>query len=280
MKAIEYAEKASDIFVLSDSFIRIKELVDNESSTIDDIADVILIDPALSASILKLANSSIFNYPGKIDTISKAVLVLGITEVYTLVIAYFATDAFKSLSTDADYLEEFWERSVDCALLLKYLGERLNMPNTERLFLTGLLHNIGELVVKQFLPEQLPLCAITRPNNLFVGKQKAIFDFTFGECSAELLKLWQLPFSIIEPIRYQDDNTPLMSGESKLLYIAKRLMIRNLLFENTEIESFVPLELLVDLNITDDLLEDAKAFCNMERFSILSILKPSAMMVY
>lgn len=280
MKAIEYAEKASDIFVLSDSFIRIKELVDNESSTIDDIADVILIDPALSASILKLANSSIFNYPGKIDTISKAVLVLGITEVYTLVIAYFATDAFKSLSTDADYLEEFWERSVDCALLLKYLGERLNMPNTERLFLTGLLHNIGELVVKQFLPEQLPLCVITRPNNLFVGKQKAIFDFTFGECSAELLKLWQLPFSIIEPIRYQDDNTPLMSGESKLLYIAKRLMIRNLLFENTEIESFVPLELLVDLNITDDLLEDAKAFCNMERFSILSILKPSAMMVY
>ncbi|WP_448245314.1 HDOD domain-containing protein [Thalassotalea agariperforans] len=280
MKAVEYAEKASDIFVLSDSFIRIKELVDNESSTIDDIADVILIDPALSASVLKLANSSIFNYPGKIDTISKAVLVLGITEVYTLVIAYFATDAFKSLSTDADYLEEFWERSVDCALLLKYLGERLNMPNTERLFLTGLLHNIGELVVKQFLPEQLPLCAITRPNNLFVGKQKAIFDFTFGECSAELLKLWQLPFSIIEPIRYQDDNTPLMSGESKLLYIAKRLMIRNLLFENTEIESFVPLELLVDLNITDDLLEDAKAFCNMERFSILSILKPSAMMVY
>ncbi len=260
MKAIEYAEKASDIFVLSDSFIRIKELVDNESSTIDDIADVILIDPALSASILKLANSAIFNYPGKIDTISKAVLVLGITEVYTLVIAYFATDAFKSLSTDADYLEEFWERSVDCALLLKYLGERLNMPNTERLFLTGLLHNIGELVVKQFLPEQLPLCAITRPNNLFVGKQKAIFDFTFGECSAELLKLWQLPFSIIEPIRYQDDNTPLMSGESKLLYIAKRLMIRNLLFENTEIESFVSLELLVDLNITDDLLEDAKAF--------------------
>lgn len=281
MKAIEYAEKASDIFVLSDSFIRIKELVDNESSSIDDIADVILIDPALSASILKLANSSIFNYPGKIDTISKAVLVLGITEVYTLVIAYFATDAFKSLATDADYLEAFWERSVDCALLLKYLGERLHMPNTERLFLTGLLHNIGELVVKQFLPEQLPLCAITRANNLFVGKQKAIFDFTFGECSAELLKLWQLPFSIIEPLRYQDDINHLqLSDESKLLYVAKRLMIRNLLFENSDIENFVSLELLVDLNITDDILENAKEFCNMERFSILSILKPSAMMVY
>ena len=85
MDATEYAEKAHEIFVLSDSFIRIKELIDDESSTIDDIADVILLDPALAGTVLKLANSSFFNYPGKIDTISKAVLVLGITEVYILI---------------------------------------------------------------------------------------------------------------------------------------------------------------------------------------------------
>ena len=141
MKAVEYAEKANEIFVLSDSFIRIKELIDDETSTIDDIADVILIDPALAATILKLANSSFFNYPGKIDTISKAVLVLGITEVYNLVIAYFTTDAFKTIKADAKFLEEFWECSVDCALLVKYLGSALKIPNAERLFILGLLHN-------------------------------------------------------------------------------------------------------------------------------------------
>ena len=97
MNAYEYAEQASEIFVLSDSFIRIKELIDDESSSIDDIADVILLDPALAGTILKLSNSSFFNYPGKIDTISKAVLIIGITEVYNLVPKNFTVKAQSTL---------------------------------------------------------------------------------------------------------------------------------------------------------------------------------------
>ena len=281
MKAIEYAEEASEIFVLSDSFIRIKELVDDEASTIDDIADVILVDPALSASILKLANSSFFNYPGKIDTISKAVLVLGITEVYNLVIAYFTTEAFKSLSTDTEYLEDFWERSVDCALLLRFFGDHLRVAHAERLFLLGLLHNIGELVVKQFLPEQLLLCQIQQPSDSLADTQRKVLDFTLSDCSSELLKLWQLPFSLIEPIRHQDtDNFIVASIETKLMYFSKRVMLRNLMFENTPIDKLVSTELLTELKINDDVLAAAKNFCDMERFSILSILKPSSTMIF
>ena len=55
MNANDYAVQTSDVFVLSDSFVRIKELIDDERSTIDDIADVILLDPALAGTILKLA---------------------------------------------------------------------------------------------------------------------------------------------------------------------------------------------------------------------------------
>ena len=280
MRALEYAEKASDIFILSDSFIRIKELIDDESSTIEDIADVIIIDPALSASVLKLANSSLFNYPGKIDTISKAVLVLGITEVYNLVIAYFTTEAFKSIAADIEYLDDFWERSVDCALLIQFLGRKLNVPNAERLFLLGILHNLGELVVKQFLPDEIKFCQINRPSNLFIGKQKAIFDFTYGECTSELLKLWQLPFSLIEPVRYQDtSDSLLLTPESKLLYIAKRVMLRNLLFEDSSLDGFIHQSLFDEMNISEELLEQATVFCGMERFEILAILKPSSVMI-
>ena len=154
MNVNDYAERASEIFVLSDSFIRIKELIDDESSTIDDIADVILLDPALAGTILKLANSTFFNYPGRIDTISKAVLVLGITEVYNLVIAFFTKKAFKGIIAKQDYLDDFWCKSVDCALIVKYIGTRLNVPNAERLFILGLLYNLGELVVQQVTPEK------------------------------------------------------------------------------------------------------------------------------
>lgn len=280
MRAAEYALKASDIFVLSESFTRIQELVNDETATIDHIADVIIIDPALSGSVLKLANSSLFNYPGKIDTISKAVLILGITEVYTLVIAYFTTEAFKTINADIEFLDEFWEKSVDCALLVQFLGIKLKVPNAERLFLLGILHNIGELVVKQFLPDEIKFCQINRPSNLFIGKQKAIFDFTYAECSTELLKLWQLPFSLIEPVSEQDNNDfSTLSLESKLLYIAKRVMLRNLFFDDYSLEGFIKQDLFDDMNINDDLLEEAAVYCATERFEILNVLRPSSLTI-
>lgn len=281
MNALEYAEKANEIFILSDSFIRIKELIDDESSTIDDISEVILIDPALTGTILKLANSSFFNYPGKIDTISKAVLVLGITEVYNLVIAYFTTEAFKSMTADAHYLEEFWEQSVDCALLVKFIGVRLNIPNAERLFILGLLYNLGELIVQQFMPEKVLECQCSDLSELPWIKQQRILGFTFGECSAELLKLWQLPYSIVGPIRNQDDdNLSMSNSETQLLYLAKRIMMKNSLYKNQNDIMLLTDEQLIVLNVSNALITAAVNYCDMERFAILSVLKPSSVMIY
>jgi len=285
MNALEYAEQASEVFVLSDSFIRIKELIDDESSTIDDIADVIIIDPALAGTILKLANSSLFNYPGKIDTISKAVLVLGITEVYNLVISYFTTEAFKALTAksqqDLDFLEEFWEQSVDCALLVKFIGTHLNFPNAERLFILGLLHNLGELIIKQLNPEKVIECQNNDSQELPWQKQKRILGFAYGECSAELLKVWQLPYSLIGPIRNQDeDNFQLSNEETQLLYLAKRVMIKNSLYKTKPYSSFITNEQLSSLNVDDELMQAAINYCDLERLGILSVLKPSAVMIY
>jgi len=281
MNAFEYAQQASEIFVISDSFIRIKELIDDEDSTIDDIADVILIDPALAATILKLANSSFFNYPGKIDTVSKAVLVLGITEVYNLVIAYFTKEAFQSIHANADYLENFWSQSVDCALLVKYLGIELRIPNAERLFLLGLLHNIGELVIHQFVPAQLKACVsndIAEPPWL---KQQKILGFTYGDCSTELLKLWRLPYTLMEPIRFQDEEDfTLSSQESQLLYLAKRVMMKNSLYEEQPYSALIAVDKFEKFIIDEELLNSAMNYCDLERLGILAILNPNAAMVY
>jgi HD-like signal output (HDOD) protein len=281
MNAYEHAEKASEVFVLSDSFIRIKELIDNESSTIDDIADVILLDPALSGTILKLANSSFFNYPGKIDTISKAVLVLGITEVYNLVIAFFTKEALKNIVADEDYLDNFWSRSVDCALLVKYIGMRTRMPNVERLFILGLLHNLGELVVQQVSPEKVYACRTLPPPEMPWEKQQRVLGFSFGECTAELLKQWQLPFTLIEPIRNQDDdNFEYCNDECKLLYIAKRIMLLNHECKAHIISGVVTDEVMKNMGIDQETLQAASNYCDLERLGILSVLNPGASMVY
>lgn len=281
MTASDYADQAGEVFVLSDSFIRIKELIDDESSTIDDINDVIIIDPALAGTILKLANSSFFNYPGKIDTISKAVLVLGITEVYNLVIAYFTTQAFKSIKAEHDFLENFWEESVDCALLVKFLGCSLNIPNAERLFILGILHNLGELIVKQISPDKINECK-TRENSELPWKiQYDILGFTYGDCSAEMLKLWQLPYNLVSPIRNQDEaDFTLVNTESQLLYIAKRIMTHQKLLSTVSQKELLDEIQLSSLGIDDEMLSKAVQYCDMERLSILSILSPGAVTIY
>ena len=281
MNVNDYAEQASDMFVLSESFVRIKELIDDESSTIDDIADVIILDPALAATILKLANSAIFSYSGKIDTVSKAVLVLGITEVYNLVIAFFTSRAFKKLNVEQDYLDDFWCKSVDCALIVKYIGVRLNIPNAERLFILGLLHNLGELAVLQLSPEKAAAAKKLTSTELPWEKQNEVFGFTYGECTAELLKQWQLPFSIIEPIRNQDNSDfTYSSDETKLMYLAKRIMLMQFDCSSHPIELLLTEEAMQQLPIDDKALEGASHFCDIERLSILSILNPGAAMVY
>ncbi|GAA0814745.1 HDOD domain-containing protein [Colwellia sp. D2M02] len=284
MRLEEYIEQVSDVFVLSDSFLRIKELVDDEASTIDDISEVILLDPALAGSILKLANSSFFSYPGKIDTISKAVLVLGITEIYTLVLAYFTTEAFKLDDENNDYLEQFWLNSIDCALLIKFLGVHLNVANAERLFILGLLHNLGELVVHQVTPEAISRC---RESDLLPWQQqRAVLGFSYGECSAELLKYWQLPYSLFSSIRNQDINeVALQSIETQLLYIAKRVTYKSMVMPNESIKALsyqelIGEELLEQLEITDELLANAVDYCMLDRMGMLSILCPSAMVIY
>jgi len=281
MDALEYAVQTSEIFVLSDSFLRIKELIDDESSTIDDISEVILIDPALAGTILKLANSSFFNYPGKIDTISKAVLVLGINEVYNLVIAYFSTKAFKDCNADQSYLEDFWERSVDCALLIKYLGCRSNLRNAERLFILGILHNLGELVIQQITPDKIAQCYSDDITDLPWDKQHDILGFTYGECSAELLKLWHLPYSLVAPVRFQDEaDFSQVNKEVQLLYIAKRVMLKQKIFTKESFQSLIDDEQLASLGIDSDILCEAVNYCDLERLSILSVLNPGASMIY
>ena len=283
MTADDYVEQASEIFVLSDSFIRIRELIDDEASTIDDISEVILLDPALAGTVLKLANSPFFNYQGKIDTISKAVLVLGITEVYNLVIAFFTTEAFKKIDANQDYLDDFWIKSIDCALLMKFLGTSLGIIHAERLFILGLLHNLGELLVHQIAADKQSACASQDINLLPWVKQSEVLGFTFGECSAGLLKEWQLPYSIFAPIRDQDvDDLSQYSTETQLLYVAKRVMSKTQVFKGQSLDysDLLTKEQLALLCIDKDMLENAVNYCDLERFSLLTILNPGASMLY
>ena len=81
MDAYQYATKANGSFALPDACFKIKSLMDDESSTIEDFANVISVDPSLTSRLLQIANSAIYSFPGEISTISRAITIIG-TQVH------------------------------------------------------------------------------------------------------------------------------------------------------------------------------------------------------
>ena len=133
----------------------------------------------------------------------------------------------------------------------------------------------------QFMPKEVAKCQITSDKEFPWDKQKNILGFTYAECTGELLKLWQLPYSLIEPIREQDEgNFEYSTTETQLLFIAKRIMMINQEQGDFSLDNILLDEKLSALNIRKDLLNAASNFCDMERLGILAVLKPSAAMVF
>ena len=272
--AIQYAQKSQELCVLPDVYIRLKEMLENEQATLDDIAGIISLDAALASCLLKIANSALFNFPKEIDTIPRALMILGIKQVNNLINTYGVTAAFSGLNPQIMDMDKFWEISVDCALLTKFLATKVGLKNSERLFLSGLFHNIGELAIVHSSPKKVQYCEAYNRDETPWERQQDVFGFTFSECSAELLTLWQLPETIITPIReYHNAYNQELSPESTLLYITSRLAIMNSHPGMYSKVNLIGSHLLEDLNITMNDIDDALEFCNAEGMAIMSALK-------
>lgn len=272
--ALQYAQKSQELCVLPDVYIRLKEILESEAATLENIADIIALDAALASCLLKIANSALFNFPKEVDTISRALMILGIKQVNNLINTYGVTAAFSGLNPQIMDMDKFWEISVDCALLTKFLANRIALKNSERLFLSGLFHNIGELAIVHSAPKKVQYCEAYSRDETPWQRQLDVFGFTFSECSAELLTLWQLPETIITPIReYNNAYNQELSPESTLLYITSRLAIMNSHPGMYSKVNLIGRHLLEDLNITMNDIDDALEFCNAEGMAIMSALK-------
>lgn len=281
MNALQYAQNAVELFAFPDSYIRVKELMESDTASLDDIAEVILLDPVLTSKLLKLANSAVYRLPYQVESVSKALLVLGKAQLYNLVVSIAVSSACSKLSSSSIDLERFWEQSINAALIGKYLANFCGLRQPDRLYVTGLLHNIGELVVMQQAPEQAAQCQNytdeTKPWQL----QQATLGFTYAACGAELLNLWQLPDSIVEPLARQHSTQFTISEPDVLIsYLTVRLALANQHPDLYSIKTLVDPFVLELLHLEQADLIKAIDFCNTEGLFILSVLNPRISTIY
>ncbi|MCK4659835.1 MAG: HDOD domain-containing protein [Phycisphaerae bacterium] len=146
-----------DIATLPEVTVKIIETVEDARSTARDLHDIIKRDPALSAKVLKVVNSSFYGLPGQIAGIDRAIVLLGLSAVKNLAIAASIARLFKGGQISEHFdPRELWRHSVAVGLASRLLGKAGGeILNLDELFVAGLIHDLGVLIERQAFPEKL-----------------------------------------------------------------------------------------------------------------------------
>jgi len=275
MNAQDYACKAESVFVLPDVVIKIKGLIDDNTASMQEIAEVINYDPAIMSRVLRISNSALYKFPNKVSTVSRAIQVMGTAAVYDLVLGYGVANAFKGVDGKVIDFDRFWEQSVSCALLARYFAEELSFKEPERLFICGLLHNIGELVVAQFSPAIAKKCEMTTSECSPLQLQIKHLGFSYAEVGAKLLRLWGIPSVISGPIARQHVSlTEAETLDDKIMQLAYISALINASDEYNQGYSDISAELYASLEIDADCLQRAMNFTNLQLMGALALFNP------
>jgi len=178
----------------------------NDAISIDEIGRQLSADPALSAKLLRLANSAYFNVSRSIATLDDALRMLGFVMVRNLVLGNGMVAAFKN--TPGINLQQFWRYNLYTACAARWLAHRQE-SNSDLVFTVGLLHGIGQLQMHtQMAAELAPLDA--QINVLAPGRaalEQQTLGFHHGDVAAELARIWKLPAPIVDALRAVPDPT-------------------------------------------------------------------------
>lgn len=214
-----------------DVCVKVFELIESSDSSAQDIGEVISRDPSLTARLLRLVNSSFYNFPRKIDTVSRAITIVGIRELYSLVIAVSAIKSFGNLSSKLVNIDTFWRHGIYTGLIARALAKECGVLHPERLFVSGLLHDIGSLVLYHRLPEQSGdiLMISDGDEGILHQAELAELGFTHADLGAAIMDTWMLPEILQESVCYHHMPSCAISAtlEASLLHLADTLANRS-----------------------------------------------------
>ncbi len=202
--AREVVTEVTDLLSLPEVYLAVRRLMDDPDSCIADFGEVIGRDPGLTTRLLRMANSAFFGYATRIDTVTRAIGMMGTEQLHDLVLATASTRVFRGVPNDLVTMSQFWHRSVFCAILARLLAARCNVLDSERLFVAGLLHGVGHLVLYHHLPQQSSSAlSVSREQHIPVHEaERRTLGFDYAEVGGELMRFWNMPPSLAEPVAH------------------------------------------------------------------------------
>lgn len=193
---------------LPDVFVRINEVLNDPRSTAKEAADAIGKDAGLSAKLLTVVNSAFYGFPVKVDTLSRAVTIVGSRQLTTLALGISVISIFRGLPDGLVDMRSFWKHSIGCGVVASALAGPETDVDVERLFVAGLLHDVGRLVLYRSLPRHAAhALALARSEGILLREaERRVLGFDHATLGGMLLRRWRFPENLERGVRHHHGN--------------------------------------------------------------------------
>ncbi|WPL19150.1 HDOD domain protein [Thiorhodovibrio winogradskyi] len=267
--------------------LRINELIDHQATTIEDLAEVILTDPALAARLLRLVNSALYARQAPIDSVTRAIPMIGFRALRDLVMATSAVAVFQDLPPERVNMEQFWFHGVACGVAAREIAQRLGHKGGEQLFLAGLLHGIGKLVFFSRCPRDY-LKVLERIENEGLtpaAAEEAIFGFHYATLGGELLRDWHFPERIWQAVAHHQhpEGAGQYRQEAETIHGAEMIagLVQAKSSESTEAAPPQGMEAIAErLGLDQDQATSLPLDISLQVMEVFEVLVPGASMVW
>lgn len=262
----EKVEDLTDLPPMPDVAAQLLRISRDPDAMPSDVAEVVATDPLISAQIMHYARSPWFAYPAEIDSLDKAIFnVLGMDMVINIALGMAAGRVFQGNKSGPIGTEQIWQHAVYCALLAEGLAREMPARlkvNREAMYLAGLMHNVGFLILNHCFPaehQELESLIIQQPATPTWQLERKLYGMTHAELGADLMRRWDLPQLVIRCIRHHHDEEYVGQHRHEVLLIllANRLLKSHDLGDEASDE--IPAELLktlcLDLDTVQGLLQ-------------------------
>ncbi len=241
MDILELVRSEPQLASLPEFYYELRKAVEDPDRAFTRIEQIVLQDPQLKERLLKIVNSAFYSLSRKIETIPQAASIIGTDQLSYLVLSIVVMGKFKK-TPDASMM---WRHGIACGLIARKLAEYAGRLNSEKYFISTMLHDIGCLVMHMTIPhrnEEILVRSKSENKPLHLVEMNEL-GFNHAQAGGALLREWKLPQVYQEVAEYHPNpmQASLYQYETALCHLSD--IIANTLKLGCSGESFIVQEL-------------------------------------
>ena len=213
----------------------LRQITASDRADLEAIGEVVRRDAGLSAFLLRLVNSAFYSFSAKVDTISRAVGIIGVKPLYSLALGFVFSEIISHAPKNMPCLAGLWKHSLAVGIAAQAIWEaQEGREGSERLFVAGLLHDVGKLTLMCVAPEQARLLyGRSGEQTIMHELEEELLGFNHAKLGGLLLKKWNMPASLAAATHWHHNpqhashyKEPLVINQADMLTVALGLGMR------------------------------------------------------